>query len=319
MAFHDIQLPDAFQYGSQAGAGFATIIQQTASGHEFRISRQSQAVHRLSLRSELRSAAQAKDLKAFALARRGALHSFKVRDWSDYTSNADGETAPTYLDQIIALGDGATTLFQLVKRYEIGSYEYTRTIQLIETNTVAVGLNGVLQGSGYTVNSQGQLQFSTAPGVGVIVTAGFKFFVPVRFTSDVDAWTRLQPDAYNVWSLPALDCQEVLGEVEQPERWLNGSGKFHGYLTADVKMALNDGAFHIVGNNSGTTRKMFLPVPTYAPDGPALFTVYHLGGGSSVEIRDDTGTLLTTIAGTGGVIRIGLYRGSGLANWVAYS
>ena len=36
MAFHDVSLPDDFEYRSISGAGFSTIVQETASGHEFR-------------------------------------------------------------------------------------------------------------------------------------------------------------------------------------------------------------------------------------------------------------------------------------------
>jgi uncharacterized protein (TIGR02217 family) len=83
MAFHDTQLPDGFQYGSLAGAGFATIVQETSSGHETRIARQAQARHRFRLVKILQSKSEAKALKAFALGRRGSLHSFKIQDIAD--------------------------------------------------------------------------------------------------------------------------------------------------------------------------------------------------------------------------------------------
>ena len=108
MAFHDVSLPSDFQYGSGMGAGFATIVQQTASGHEFRVARQAQGLHRLSLRKELQSSTEAQTLKAFALARRGALHSFRVKDWSDYSSASDGQATPTTLDVILGTGNGTT-------------------------------------------------------------------------------------------------------------------------------------------------------------------------------------------------------------------
>ena len=57
MAFHDVLLPDGFQYASSAGPGFQTIVQQSGSGHETRIQRQSQALHRLSLLKQLQTPA----------------------------------------------------------------------------------------------------------------------------------------------------------------------------------------------------------------------------------------------------------------------
>lgn len=317
MAFHDVTLPDEFQYGSQAGAGFSTIVQQTASGHEIRVARQAQAVHRMSLRTELQSASQAKTLKAFALARRGSLHSFKIKDWSDYTSNADGESAATALDQVIGSGNGTTTTFQLVKRYETtGPNPYVRTITLPIAGTVVAAVDGIATAA-FTVSGTGQIVFSAAPGAGTVVTAGFQFHVPVRFTLDVDRWTRLQADAFNIWSLPSLDVQEVLNEVEYPERWQHGGSRYWGYLTQSIRLAFNDGAFHVVANNSGTVHKIFLPVPTYAGSGPHMFTIYHFGGGTNLELMDDAGGLVSAL-GSGTTTRVALSRSGSTVTWHAY-
>lgn len=317
MAFHDVTLPDEFQYGSQAGAGFSTIVQQTASGHEIRVARQAQAVHRMSLRTELQSASQAKTLKAFALARRGSLHSFKIKDWSDYTSAGDGESAPTTLDQVIGSGDGTTTTFQLVKRYEVsGPNPYVRTITLPIAGTVVAAINGVTTTS-FTVSGTGQVIFSPAPAIGAVITAGFQFNVPVRFTLDVDRWTRLQADAFNVWSLPSLDVQEVLNEVEYPERWQHGGSKFWGFLTQSVRMAFNDGALHIVASNTPSL-SMFLPIPTYAGSGPNMFTILHTGGTENIALRDDTGVTTIVSMAPGTTTRVALSRSGNTVTWHAY-
>jgi uncharacterized protein (TIGR02217 family) len=317
MAFHDVTLPDEFQYGSQAGAGFSTIVQQTASGHEIRVARQAQAVHRMSLRTELRTAQDAKTLKAFALARRGSLHSFKIKDWSDYTSAGDGESAPTMLDQVIGTGDAATTTFQLVKRYEVtGPNPYVRTITLPIAGTVVAAINGIATGA-FTISGTGQIVFSSAPGVGAIITAGFQFHVPVRFTLDVDRWTRLQADAFNVWSLPSLDVQEVLNEVEYPERWQHGGSKFWGTISQSIRLAFNDGAFHVMQTNTASV-SAFLPIPTYAGSGPHMFTIYNSGGTQNITLRDDTGASVTTMAPFS-TTRIALSRdSSGTVTWHAY-
>jgi len=317
MAFHDVTLPDEFQYGSQAGAGFSTIVQQTASGHEIRVARQAQAVHRMSLRTELQSASQAKALKAFALARRGSLHSFKIKDWSDYTSAGDGESAATALDQVIGSGDGTTTTFQLVKRYEVtGPNPYVRTITLPIAGTVVAAINGITTTS-FTVSGTGQVVFSPAPAIGAVITAGFQFHVPVRFTLDVDRWTRLQADAFNVWSLPSLDVQEVLNEVEYPERWQHGGSKFWGVLTQSVRLAFNDGAFHVMQTSTASV-SAFLPIPTYAGSGPHMFTIYNSGGTQNITLRDDTGASVTTMAPFS-TTRIALSRDSGgTVTWHAY-
>jgi len=48
-----------------------------------------------------------------------------------------------------------------------------------------VALNGIVQASGWTVDATiGQITFTAAPASGVIVSAGFKLDVPVRFDTD---------------------------------------------------------------------------------------------------------------------------------------
>ena len=109
MAFHNVTFPEGFDYGSSFGAGFKTIVQESASGHEYRISRQGQARHRFRLLRSLETQAEAQAIKDFALARRGALHSFRLKDVTDYTTKADGTSAPSTDDQNIGTGDGTTT------------------------------------------------------------------------------------------------------------------------------------------------------------------------------------------------------------------
>jgi uncharacterized protein (TIGR02217 family) len=317
MAFHDVLLPDGFQYASNAGPGFATIVQQSASGHEVRIARQSQALHRLSLIKALQTPAEAKALKSFALERRGALHSFKVRDFSDFTSASDGETAPTNLDQVLGTGDGATTQFQLVKRYGyLGPNEYTRTITLPVSGSVVCALNASPTTS-FTVSSTGVVTFTTAPGIGVVVTAGFQFYVPVRFSLEFDKWARLQADAFQVWSLPLLDVQEVASEVEQPERWSPGGSRDWGNVGLDIALAFNDGKFHHL--NPTAAINVYLPPPGQQGSGPEQFTISVApGSGFNVQLRDDAGATVGAAWGSGGdVRRVHLLRNSsGATTWI---
>jgi len=88
-------------------------------------------------------------------------------------------------DQAIGIGDGATTIFQLVKAYTSGAQIWTRSITKPVVGTVTVALDGVSQVAGWVVDTtNGQVTFTTAPASGVIVSAGFEFDVPVRFDTD---------------------------------------------------------------------------------------------------------------------------------------
>ncbi len=313
MTFHDVTLPEGFEYRSGAGAGFATIVQSTASGHEWRIATQSQARHRLSLNILNWTKEEAKTLKAFALARRGALHSFKVKDFSDYTSHEDGESAPGSEDQFIGTGDGETVTFQLVKRYEAdGPSEYTRTITLPVTGTVLVALDGEeVPDADYTVNGQGQIVFDTAPEEGAEITAGFQFYINARFSLDVDKWLRLSAEAFDVWNVGMVDVVEVLNEVEQPERFLPGGLRDWGETSAVIYPSFADGrgvVLTCVGDHD-----IVLPPPSHMGSGPrVLEIVCRAASTNNVQVVDDAGTPIGFAFGASGARRqLALVRGLG--------
>lgn len=317
MAFHDVELPTGFQYSSIAGAGFGTIIQETASGHEYRVARQSQGRHRFRLVKGLQTEAEAKALKAFALGRRGALHSWKLTDFSDYTSASDGVSAPDDEDQVLGTADGTETTFQLVKTYDAsGDAPYSRAITLPKSGTVVVSLDNV-NTTAFTVNGSGQVVLDSAPANGVVVKAGFEFCVPVRFSAEFDAWAQLQADAYQIWSLPTLDAVEVLSEVELPERWTPGGARDWGEVAADIAITLNDGKLHRVLPTANIN--LWLPPVNRIPGGH-VFTV-HVPASSSntIQIKDDIGTNVGSTFGSSGATRhIGLVHGASTSTWVVY-
>lgn len=316
MAFHDVSLPAGLQYGSVAGAGFSTIIQETASGHEHRVTRTSQSRHRFTLRKELQSQAEASALKSFALGRRGSLYSFRLKDWGDYTTNVDGITAPTNVDQPLGTGDGARTSWPLLKTYDPdGDEPYGRGLTLPVDGTVlaAVATTGT---SAFTVNGEGQIVFTTAPANGAAVSAGCEFDVPVRFSKEVDDWASMSADAFQTWSFPDMGCIEVLDEVENPERWNPGGGRNWGSAAGSIVLSMNDGKLQsLVTSVAGLS--MFLPPVTFIPGGH-IFTVINAAASSgTIQIRTDTGTTLGSVIAAGESKNIGLVRGASSA-WVIY-
>lgn len=322
MAFHDVSLPGSIQYGSQFGAGFATVVQQTASGHEDRIARQASPRHRFRLREMLKDADELAELKTFILARRGALHSFRLKDWSDYTTNENGTGAVTNLDAILGTGDGSNQQFQLVKGYdESGLGELDRVITLPVAGTITVAVAGVGQtlGVDYTVtNPGGVITFAggSIPTFGQVVTAGCEFDVPARFSMSVDEWQQLRSDAYNVWSLTDIECVEVLNEVEYPELWFAGGATNWRNTSIDITLAFSQGELHLF--DPGAAINVFLPAPpTLFPGGPRIFVLNNAAGASTITVRDDAGTSITTLSG-GNTVRIGAVVASGSITWLAY-
>lgn len=317
MAFHNVSLPDAFQYGSTFGSGFTTVIQTTSTGHEYRLARQSQARHRYRLLKLLQSGSEALALKTFALARRGALHSFRLKDWSDFTSNDDGQSTPTILDQVIGVGDGARQVFQLIKTYdESGDAPYARPIQLPVAGSVVAAVAG-FDVAGFFSVSGGEITLAAAPGIGDVVTAGFSFDVPVRFGAEVDTWNALRADAYNVWSLEQMECVEVLDEVEWPELWNPGGVTNHGAVSQDISINYIQGELHTIAPS--TAIDLFLPAPDQLVGGPRHFVIIVAAGAAgTVQVRADDGTAVGSPIAAGVGKRVGCAVGSSTFTWVLY-
>ena len=112
------------------------------------------------------------------------VHTFRVRDWSDYTSALPGE-AITDADQAIGIGDGAQTDFQLAKTYGYSGETYAHPIYAPVPGSVMIAFDGVNQSSGWSVNSSsGIVSFNSAPATGVVITAGYEYDIKSRFEND---------------------------------------------------------------------------------------------------------------------------------------
>ncbi|APF36716.1 glycoside hydrolase family 24 [Chelatococcus daeguensis] len=184
MAFHEVRFPDDISRGARGGPERRTRIVELASGDEERNSPWADSRRRYDAAYGIRRADDLAVVVAFFEARYGRLYGFRWKDWSDYKSCLPS-ASPSATDQIIGEGDGNTTQFQLVKVYASGAQSYSRRIVKPVDGTVLIALDGIAQGSGWSVDpATGVVSFAAAPGNGVIVTAGFEFDVPVRFDTD---------------------------------------------------------------------------------------------------------------------------------------
>lgn len=185
MAFDEVSFPLKARYGAEGGPAFSTEVVTIEGGYERRNQNWSQARRRFDARTGVRSATDAALLVAFFQARAGKARGFRLKDWNDYTSAANGTTAPTALDQPLGLGDAATTQFQLRKIYGAGTVTHARTIRKPVAGTVLVALDGTPQASGWSVDATtGIVTFASPPAESSVITAGFQFDVPARFDTD---------------------------------------------------------------------------------------------------------------------------------------
>lgn len=183
MAFHEVRFPAALSFGSVGGPERRTEIVALTNGYEERNTPWAQSRRRYDAGVSLRSLDDIGELIAFFEARQGQLNGFRWKDWSDFKScRASAEVR--FDDQLIGIGDGSTTGYQLIKTYASGAESQVRVIAKPVAGTVRIGLQGdeVQDGVHYSVDAAtGVVTFASPPAVNERVTAGYEFDVPVRF------------------------------------------------------------------------------------------------------------------------------------------
>ncbi len=173
--FHDVQFPATIAYGASGGPRFLTAITATQSGREQRVAQWQRSRGEWNVSTGIRSRADVAAFLAFFYARRGRAHGFRFRDWTDFRA----------VGQLLGVGDGERTAFQLIRRYDSGGAMHERRITRPVAGTVTVYRDNVEATSGWSINhATGVVTFSTPPDPGVTVTADFEFDVPARFDTD---------------------------------------------------------------------------------------------------------------------------------------
>jgi uncharacterized protein (TIGR02217 family) len=138
------------------------------------------------------TASDLKTLIGFILTVFGSLQPFYFRDPDD--NEVTG--------QALGIGDGATTAFQFVRTYGLGSFEGTEPVGSVnEGEPIAIYLNGTLQETGFTISTatpySNTITFNTAPAPGAAITADFQFYYFCRLNDDKNEFSKGFP---NLWA-----------------------------------------------------------------------------------------------------------------------
>jgi uncharacterized protein (TIGR02217 family) len=183
--FHEVRFPEDISWGAVGGPGYSTGIVKTISGGEQRIQNWAQARCTYQVAQGVKSQEQLDALIAFFRVRKGKVHGFRYKDWSDFTA----------VKQYTMTGDGIIKKCQLQKVYGDSTYYEIRAIRKPVKDTLTIYKDDVeVSDTDYTFNYlTGEVEFDTAPAVGKIITASFEFDVPVRFDTDdmpvsIDDW-----------------------------------------------------------------------------------------------------------------------------------
>lgn len=188
MAFHDVRFPLDISKGADGGPERRTDIVTLGSGAEERNSRWADSRRAWNAGYGAHTLDQLHAIIAFFEERRGRLHGFRWRDSADWKSCAP-QAAVSGLDQIIGIGSGSTTTFQLTKIYGSSYAPWTRIIAKPVAGSVMIAVAGIAKtiGTHFTVDAtSGTLTFLAGqiPAAGQVITAGFEFDCPVRFDTD---------------------------------------------------------------------------------------------------------------------------------------
>lgn len=193
MAFLETpRFPVTMSHDSRMGPRFLTDVVVYANGAEFRNSRWSLPLLTFNAAYKMLTRSQLIDIYDLFLVSKGRANGFRVKDFFDFTSAANGRDTPTNLDQTLGTANGVLTQFQLIKTYTKGANSINRTTKKPVASTTVVAVNSVAQtvGVDFTVDTTtGVITFTSAPSSGA-VTAGFEFDVPCRF--DIDDFSQVQ-------------------------------------------------------------------------------------------------------------------------------
>lgn len=208
MQFHEVRFPASLSFGSVGGPERRTEVVTLANGFEERNTPWAHSRRRYDAGLGMRSLDDIETLISFFEARMGQMYGFRWKDWSDFKSSA-ASAEPSYLDQVIATGNGVAAAFPLLKTYRSGNNEYARPISKPVRGTVRVGLDQdeMLEGVDYDVDvNTGIVTFRHPPDLAVKVHAGFEFDVPVRFDTD---HIQTSVSSFQAGSVPNVPIIEV--------------------------------------------------------------------------------------------------------------
>ena len=199
--FHDVRFPLALSQGAKVTLQHASEIVRLSSGHEVRNARWSAALREWNIAGAITGAKRLSELMSFFEARRGNVHGFRFRDALDYSSGGDEPGAD---DQLLALGDGVQTVFQLIKTYGDTVRAITKPVE----DSVRISIGGA-ETTDFSVDPlTGIVTLPNAPSAGDEILAGFLFDVPARFESET---LRFALDACRAGRAPNIKIIEVRG------------------------------------------------------------------------------------------------------------
>lgn len=213
MSFHDVRFPTNISFGSSGGPERRTEIIALKNGFEERNSPWTHSRRHYDAGIGMRSLDDLAKVVAFFEARFGQLYGFRWKDWTDFKSCKPSE-AVSDADQVLSTGDGAQTVFQLLKTYESGGETYARPISKPVLGSVVIAMDAValVDGVDFVIDvATGLITFAVAPPALATLTCGYNMMCRCGLTPIISRRMSplLPPEASR--RLPSLRCVSNAG------------------------------------------------------------------------------------------------------------
>lgn len=178
--------PPYISEGSLGGPDWPAIILPLASGYEERNTTWATPLRDYDVSWGVRDRDELFEILNLYTVCHGKIYGFRYLDTLDHLSCLPLST-PAHTDQPLGTGDGATVVFQLAKTYALaGAPSVVRDIQK-PFGAILIGVDGVDTPAGWSLDvATGIVTFNVAPAIGVVLTWGGQFHVPVRFDTKLD-------------------------------------------------------------------------------------------------------------------------------------
>lgn len=299
MAFYEVRFPDDVSYGSAGGPGFATQIVGLDGGAEQRVTRWSNARRRFNVAYGVKSYTQLQSVIRHYVAVKGAANGFRYKDWSEFTTAIDGQSAVTtannahVLLHTVTADDAAAATFtvQLRKLYKVtqGSSEtptVARNITKPVLNTVNVWKKAssdvapVAVGTGWAIDyTTGIVTVTNWDGTAVVegdeVYGGCEFDIPVRFSKEIDSMLSVSLDTFDTGSAESIELVELPESSEFHDEYYYGGASYYTFA-AGVSVGSTGGRL-IVGNATAGSLTMTMPEASTLVPGGTHFVIFNNG------------------------------------------
>lgn len=300
MAFHDVQFPTDVSYGSRGGPGFNTAVVATKADAEQRIPRRQIPRRSWNAAYGVKSVEQVAAVRTFYTARMGAAHSFRYKDFSEFTTAEDHISPPTNTDETLGSipSGGAPYTFQARKTFTSGGVTITQNITKPIPDTVVVAVNGValIPSTDFIVDgTTGEITITTSQTIGQTVTYGAEYDHHARFAEAVDDLLAVSIDNFSNYSIDDIPLVEVLSELPVNDQRVFGGGRYYAEVG---QVPIDTGAFAYAidpDDAPDDTTSAVLPSLTNLYAGGPYFSVKNVGSVGDVIVEFPAGTTLVSL------------------------